>query len=44
MILGSCIIKPERVVKLVGTHIDENLNFSIHTEEIYKKAGRQLNT
>ena len=38
----GCIIQPEKVVKLLGINIDENLNFSIHTEEICKKAGRQL--
>ena len=42
VILDSCIIKPEKVVKLLGITIDENLSFSIHTEEICKKAGRQL--
>ena len=42
MILDGCIIQPEKVVKLLGINIDEKLNFSIHTEEICKKAGRQL--
>ena len=42
LILDGCIIKPEKVVKLLGITIDENLSFSIHTEEICKKAGRQL--
>ena len=42
VILDGCIIQPEKVVKLLGINIDENLNFSIHTEEICKKAGRQL--
>ena len=42
VILDGCIIKPEKVVKLLGITIDENLSFSIHTEEICKKAGRQL--
>ena len=42
MILDGCIIQPEKVVKLLGINIDENLNFSKHTEEICKKAGRQL--
>ena len=39
VILDGCIIKPEKVVKLLGITIDENLSFSIHTEEICKKAG-----
>ena len=39
MILDGCIIEPE---KLLGINIDENSSFSIHTEEIGKKAGRQL--
>ena len=42
MILDGCIIKPEKVVKLLGITIDENFSFSIHTEEICKKAGRKL--
>ena len=42
VILDGCIIQPEKVVKFLGINIDENLNFSIHTEEICKKAGRQL--
>ena len=42
MILYGCIIKPEKVVKLLGITINENLYISIHTEEICKKAGRQL--
>ena len=41
-ILDGCIIQPEKVVKLLGINIDENLNFSIHTEVICKKVGRQL--
>ena len=36
------IFQPEKVVKLLGINFDENLIFSIHTEEICKKAGRQL--
>ena len=40
--LNGCIIKPEKVVELLGINIDENLDFSIHTEEICKKVGRQL--
>ena len=39
VILDGCIIKPEKVVKLLGITIDENLSFPI---EICKKAGRQL--
>ena len=42
VILDGCIIKPEKAVKLLGITIDENLSFLIHTEEICKKAGRQL--
>ena len=42
VILDGCKIQPEKVVKLLGINIDENLHFSIHTEEICKKAGRQL--
>ena len=42
MILDGCIIKPEKVGKPLGITLDENLSFSIHTEEICKKAGRQL--
>ena len=42
VILDGCIIKPEKVAKLLGITIDKNLSFSIHTEEICKKAGRQL--
>ena len=42
VILDGCIIQPEKVVKLLGINIDENLNFLIHTEQICKKAGRQL--
>ena len=42
MILDGCIIQPEKVVKLLGINIDENLNFPIDTEEICKEAGRQL--
>ena len=40
VILDGCIIQPEKVVKLLSINIDENLNFSIHTEENCKKAGR----
>ena len=42
VILDGCIFQSEKVVKLLGINIDENLNFSIHTEEICKKAGRKL--
>ena len=42
VILDGCIIQPEKVVRRLGINIDENLNFSIHTEEICKKAGRQV--
>ena len=42
VILDGCIIKPEKVVKLLGITIDQNFSFSIHTERICKKAGRQL--
>ena len=31
VILDGCIIQLEKVVKLLGINIDENLNFSIHT-------------
>ena len=40
MILDGCIIKPEKVGKPLGITLDENLSFSIHTEEICKKAER----
>ena len=42
VILDGCIIKPEKVVKLLSITIDENLSFSIHTKAICKKAGRHL--
>ena len=42
VILDGCIIKPEKVVKLLGITIYENLSFSIHTKAVCKKAGRQL--
>ena len=44
VILDDSIIKPEKVVKLLCIDIDENLNFSLHTEEICKKDGRQLSS
>ena len=42
VILDGCMIKPEKVVKRLGINIDENLSFSIHTEELCKVTGRQL--
>ena len=42
VIQDGCMIQPEKVVKFLGINIDENLNFSIHTEEICKKAGSAL--
>ena len=42
VLLDGCINKPEKVVKLLGITIDEKMSFSIHTDEIRKKAGRQL--
>ena len=41
VILDDSIIKPEKKVRLLGIHIDKNLNFSTHTEEICEEAGRQ---
>ena len=32
VILDGYIIQPEKVLKLLGNNIDENVNFSIHTE------------
>ena len=43
MILDDCITKPEKVVNFLVILTDDNLNFWIHTEDICKKAGRQLN-
>ena len=31
----------KKIIKLLGIYIDENLSFSIHTEETFKKGGRQ---
>ena len=42
MILDGCISMPEKVVKLLGIHNNENFDFSTDTEDICKKAGRQL--
>ena len=38
VIIDGCIIKPEKVVKLLGIIIDENLSFSTHTDEICKNS------
>ena len=39
----NSIIESEPVVKLLGVHIDQNLNFNHHVSIISKKAARQVN-
>ena len=36
-------INTEKIVKLLGVHIDDKLNFSHHSSTICKKAARQIN-
>ena len=42
VIIDGCIVKPEKVAKLLGITINKSLSFSLHTEEISKKVDRQL--
>ena len=37
------VIKCEEVVKLLGIHIDQRLNFDYHVSNLSKKAARQIN-
>ena len=41
--IGDNAIKSETVVKLLGIHIDEKLNFNYQLSLICKKAARQIN-
>ena len=41
--IGDTEINKDVCVKLVGVHIDNQLNFNKHIQEICIKAGRQLN-
>ena len=41
--LGENRVTCEESVKLLGIHIDKNLNFKNHIQSICKKAGAQLN-
>ena len=36
-------IEQDKVVKLLGVHIDNKLDFKFHVSEVCRKAGRQLN-
>ena len=41
--IDGITIKSENVVKLLGIHIDDKLNFNHHLSLISKKAARQIN-
>ena len=40
---GNVFIRSESVVKALGVHIDNNLDFNHHAKELCLKASRQLN-
>ena len=42
-VIDSISVTPERIVNLLGVHIDDRLNFEYHIEYILGKAARQLN-
>jgi len=42
--IDTIILHPLGSVKLLGVHVDRELNFNGHVTTICKKAGRQLNT
>lgn len=41
--IGSDSIRSEKIVKLLGIHIDDKLDFNNHTSIVCKKAARQIN-
>ena len=41
--LGDKVIIAESTVKLLGVHLDDNLNFNQQTKELCRKAASQLN-
>ncbi len=41
--VGESIIEHQPVVKLLGLHVDNLLNFNAHIDVICRKAGRKLN-
>ena len=40
--VSSCSIRSEDSVKLLGTHIKNNLNFDYHVNQLCKKASKKL--
>ena len=40
---NNVVIQPGEHVKLLGVHLDNNLNFSYHISELTKKCARQVN-
>ena len=41
--IGTDIVSIEKSVKLLGIHLDNRLNFNLHTNTICKSASSQLN-
>lgn len=41
--VGNAMITAEPIVKLLGVHIDNTLNFNFHVSQLCKKAGFKLN-
>jgi hypothetical protein len=41
--IGNVEITIDEWVKLLGTYIDDNLNFNQHISELIRKAARQIN-
>ena len=41
--INGHVIEPSCTVKLLGVHLDKDLNFNYHVKEICKKASKQLN-
>ena len=41
--IGQSIVSNNKCMKLLGINIDNNLNFDIQIDEMYKKATRKLN-
>ena len=41
-IINGNVVRPEEMVKLLGVHIDNKLNFGHHVSHICQKAGKQV--
>ena len=42
-LIGNDVVEVDSSIKLLGTHLDDQLNFNLHISNICKSASKQLN-